>query len=267
MDFLSLLFKIKILLCLFFLAAASRQDLKTRTVSDSIWIKLLFCSLPILIIETYFLGISHVISIVGTVFLMFAISAALFYFRIFGGADTKALICLSILFPEDPISFFESAAMTTLMNSVIFIFVLPIFLLLKNIKNFKQQNTKPALKELPLFLIGCKTDILKLTAESAGKQKINGYPLLMERYDFSNSNTITSKKIVLTGIDFRNEDEQRYVRKLRQMIRRGKISRMGWVTPGIPYLIPLTAGFLISVEVGNLFLKIVLILFKYIYIC
>ncbi|WNY25446.1 A24 family peptidase C-terminal domain-containing protein [Methanolapillus millepedarum] len=259
-------FEIKIILCFLFLTAASFQDLKTRAVSDSVWVKLLLCNLPILMFETKTVGLSYAAAIFISGLLMAIISASFFYLKIWGGADAKALICLSVLFPAQPDGLFlDSIPIATLSNSTVFVLTLPVFLFLKNILDFKKRHEKIKPKELPLFLTGYKTDVwnlIKTQTNKKGNKRLNLYPLLIERYDFSSQNPPVTQKVIFSGIDFREEGEQNYVENLRKSIVAGKIDKYGWVTPGVPYLIPISFGFLTTICFGNLFLKITLFLFK-----
>jgi len=94
---------IRISLSLVFLIYASWSDIKTREVSNKVW--LLYAPLGLmltlfegLLYEDYdywlFVGIS--------VALTFTLAVSLFYLGAFGGADAKAFMCLALAFPTYP---------------------------------------------------------------------------------------------------------------------------------------------------------------------
>ncbi|WNY27558.1 A24 family peptidase [Methanolapillus ohkumae] len=262
-------FFIKTVLCFLFLTAAGYQDIRTRTVPDSLWGKLLLLTFPILILETMKIGaeigigsgFQYIFQIFFSGLLMFVASTGLFYMKIFGGADAKALICLSLIFPvsfADIFSALNSIALATLLNSVLFVSFLPILFFLKNLFHLKNQNQTQKMNfDLLLCGIGFRTDIPKIIQKSKSGKDFY-YLLLLERYDFSSPDPASTKKIRLQGIDFRDENETVYTCRLLESIQSGKISKSGWVTVGLPYLVWIAAGFVAALFFENLILKIIL---------
>lgn len=130
-DILSVIFAVKIILFLPFLAAAAYQDLRTKTVSDSVWAALAAVLLPVIVIDVVFGGLPSLIQSAAAGILMFAFASVCFYFKIFGGADCKAFVLLAFFFPPDISSFsfmpsfplliffiFSSFPVSVLMNSL-----------------------------------------------------------------------------------------------------------------------------------------------------
>jgi len=104
-DILSVIFTGKILLFLPFLVVACRQDLRTRTVFDSVWILAAAALLPAIIIETAVLGVHNLFNNIAAGILMFLLTFVCFYFKVFGGADCKAFLLIAFFFPPDLLSF------------------------------------------------------------------------------------------------------------------------------------------------------------------
>jgi Flp pilus assembly protein protease CpaA len=91
------------LLSIIFLSYSAYSDLKIREVSNRVWVIYLPLSVVVLMLKLFLdqrlLTIS-VISIAATT----CLSLIMFYIGIFGGADAKAFICLSVALPTNPFS-------------------------------------------------------------------------------------------------------------------------------------------------------------------
>ncbi|WNY28936.1 hypothetical protein MmiEs2_11490 [Methanimicrococcus stummii] len=127
----------KIILYLTVLFIASIQDLKSRTVSDKLWLTSFLLLIPAILLETSAAGFSHLIDILFSFILFFIFSALCFSTQIFGGADCKAFLLIAIGFPI-PIQMILSGGgfnnfvlpfsfiilLNSLLLSLIFIFIL-----------------------------------------------------------------------------------------------------------------------------------------------
>ena len=153
----------KVFIFLFFLAAAGKQDFFTKTVSDRIWLILLFILFPTAIFEICIVGLSHLFDIFFSVFIVFLCSFLCFYFGIFGGADCKAFLCIAVFFPISfpaPFSvlsflfaFVSSFVFSVLINSLLFAFVFSFALLLFSASDFKKMSFKKRLQfKIPFFI-------------------------------------------------------------------------------------------------------------------
>jgi len=92
---------VALLLSVVFLGYAACSDLRTREVSDWVWLVYFPVALIILGFRLYLdpkLLVMSLISIIATS----ALSLLIFKFGIFGGADAKALICLGLALPTYP---------------------------------------------------------------------------------------------------------------------------------------------------------------------
>ncbi|MEA2089471.1 MAG: A24 family peptidase, partial [Thermoproteota archaeon] len=94
---------VRVALSLAFLFYASWSDFKTREVTNLVW--MIFAPVGFVLTFMHFVlfNSSNLLLLWGVPFLFtFALSVALFYGGAFGGADAKALICLSIVLPVYP---------------------------------------------------------------------------------------------------------------------------------------------------------------------
>lgn len=115
----------RLMVCFALLGFASWQDLKKREVSNRVWkvFAPVGVSLSLLQLLVFDLGTWDLyLFSIGVSFLL---SVALFYLGVFGGADSKALMCLSLTFPYAPYTLYTAAAtlnlfpVTILINSFV----------------------------------------------------------------------------------------------------------------------------------------------------
>jgi preflagellin peptidase FlaK len=157
---------------------------------------------------------------------------------IHGGADAKALMLISLMFPTYPqflcIPIYKSQiplieqvfpfTLTVLFNAVFWFIFYPLALLVYN-------AAKGSIK-LPQALFGYRMSI----DEVKGK-----FVWLMEHP--------VDGKIITRYTPDKDEDE-RIAEEIAELKRMGR--REVWVTPQIPFIIPIFAGLLISIVAGNI---------------
>ncbi len=281
----------RLLIALVILAAASVSDIKTRRVGNTYWILMAIIGLvlvpvqiavdgepweyavilvPILVIlsdvylegrpgslmEKYGAAMKYGVAVVATIaigylwgtapyfqhllgipVMMIVIVALYMLDMVRGGADAKALISLSILFPfypafagvpiiqakTDLATIVLPFSFTVLVNAAIIVaVVVPLGYLLSNAMTRDLR--------FPNALLGRRvaTDSVK-----------NNHVWLMER--------IVDGRHVLYTKPKRNED---LVKELG-MLKDAGVDRV-WVTPKIPFIVPMLAGLVVSAIVGNL---------------
>ncbi|RLI80670.1 peptidase A24 [Archaeoglobales archaeon] len=224
---------VKFLIVLSFLAYATKLDLKTRIVPNKIWISLLLLTLPLNVFE---LDCLNLLSLVQILFIIL-LSYTLFRIGAFGGADAKAIISLSLIFPTYPschifpvLTKSFSFSFTVLTNSVIVSPALFIYYFFKNLRKLGLEE----FREKPIFyFVGFKAKVTQipkfhnlLEIEEGGRIK---------KLKFGKSIEPTSDVI--------------------SRIRKAGVKEV-WVTPGLPFFVFITFGYLISFFVGDLILYI-----------
>lgn len=210
------------------LGYASYTDLKTRLASNILWIIMVITGGILLLIQYFTIGFTNIYYLlfipimIGLFFVMYQLGL------LFGGADAKALMAIAILVPIQP-NIYNYPIVKTLLpfsfviffNALILFLAIPIGLFLYNIskKSFK----------LPHMFLGYKTTITN------AKQK---YVWPLEK--------IVDGKIKLMYMPKNFETEEEY----------DKLEKHGlkeiWVTPKVPFMIPLLAGFVFSFIVGDI---------------
>lgn len=244
-----------------FLFYASWSDNKTREVSNSVW--LLFAPLAFVLTfaEVYVYQFSQ-LPLYGMSFGFTALFAiVIFYAGGFGGADAKALMCLALVLPFYPVNLLKPLSgevspisqtffpLSVFSNSVFIAALMTLVMLGYNVlwrlrtgrKLFegKYQNGSIGRKILVL-ITGYKVSVQKL------KEKWHVYPL--EDADEDSESNFKRKLVVLP----RDEGRSAVVERLDQAVKTGKIKDSVWATPGLPFLIFITAGFVLALFAGDI---------------
>ena len=247
-------------LCFAFLLYASWNDLKTREVSNKVWI--IFGPLAFTLTFIELLRYENLdLPLYGICFgLTAAFSIILFYSGGFGGADAKALMCLALalpFYPEglltpicgeiSPISqsFFP---ITVFSNSVLLAAATAVYMFLHNVishkiarkKLFDEKFENESFGRKILVLItGYKVSVKKL------KERWHLYPL----EDLENVEGELKRKLVILPKD---EGRNAIVERLVGAAKTQKIKDKVWATPGLPMLIFITAGLIIALFLGDI---------------
>jgi len=247
-----------------FLVYSSWSDLKTREVSNRVW--LVFA--PIAAIITLFrvlllpnLLLSSVISVCLTVLL----SLVLFYAGFFGGADAKALICIGLANPTPPqlgnfpisssLPFFP---VIVLYNSFFVAVLTVIYALSRNIAWWKRKGHlfrglehERFWTKLFALATGYKTDFSEL------QHKIFLYPL-EEAYEEGSS--IKRRFRIFVGAEVERDV---LVERLTPYVEAGSVPSCIWVTPALPMLVFVTISFLLTSTFGDIAFWVILQFFKH----
>jgi len=146
---------------------------------------------------------------------------------LFGGADAFALIALAVIAPMATISENSITPFTTLSNAAI-LFVIPFLI---NVV----RNTVAQIKG---------EDIFEGFDESVGKKiaaALMGYKAKNPKFGFAIEKTENGKK----KLDFalHHAENQEFCTKPNT-----------WITPGVPYLLLITGGFIIQIFYGDILL-------------
>lgn len=244
-------------LCLAFLIYASWSDLKTREVSNRVWavfapIVLALTSLQFFMFFDPQLLHTYVLSFALTS----VISVALFYVGAFGGADAKALICLSLALPsypthllQPPLGFvYPLFPITVFCNAVLLAASSAFYALIRNClwkhktgrKLFEGFEKESISRKILALLCGYKVDITKL-------EKIDHlYPL----EDIYTAETGENERKLL--VFPKDEDRKQIVDRVLNAKREGKLQDDVWITPGLPMLVFITAGLIVALLFGDI---------------
>jgi preflagellin peptidase FlaK len=244
----------RVLISLIFLSYASWADFKTREVSNKVWA--IFAPLAFLLTALQYilfpqdLLYSYVLPFVVTL----ALSLVLFYAGGFGGADAKALICLSLALPNYPHYLLESPIgylplifpLSVFVNavflasfSVTYVLLRSFFWKHKNKKKLFNGFEKESLgRKILVLLSGYKVNIAELEKK--------GYLYPLEDFDAR-----LEEKRKLIAIP-RDEEREKIVSRLLEAERSGQIKGDVWATPGLPMLVFITVGLVIALVFGDI---------------
>jgi len=255
----------KITLSLAFLLYASWSDYKTREVSNRVW-AIYAPTAFILSLAEILLYEQELLLKLALFGLSFGITAAfailLFFFGAFGGADSKALMCIALALPFSTETLFTPIIasgvspltqnifpLTIFTNSVLLAAASGLYMLLRNLiqrvaageKLFEGTLATESIgKKILVMITGYKVSVAKL------KEKWHVYP--MEDVDDNGENQLKRKLVVVPRDEGRNE----IVERLSNAVDTGKISNHVWATPGLPLLIFVTIGLIVALLFGDL---------------
>ena len=250
-----------IILSIAFLLYASWSDYKTREVTNRVWAIYAPTAL-IITLAQIILQDQDILSNLVFFGLSFGVTAAfaiiLFYSGGFGGADSKALMCIALALP------FSTEAV---LQPVIASGVSPLSQLLFPLTIFSNSVLFAAATALYMFLrnliqratTGKKLFEGSLTTESIGKKlvvMITGYKVTVAKlretwhvYPMEDVNDNGERKLVIVPKD---EGRTEIVERLAHAADAGKISNRVWATPGLPMLIFVTIGLIVALLFGDL---------------
>ena len=244
----------RVLLSLFFLVLCSWYDFKTREVTNKMWLIYGPAGLTLLLLQ--FLTnqtFSEVpIQWLASIGLTTIIALALFYTGFFGGADSKALICLSLALPVYPtfvheyvtvlVPFFPLAVLVnSVLGSSLLVIVITAYNLcrmtVKGEKMFEGLEKEPLWSKIVAFATGFKVD--------SEKVKGGSHYMLLERFSRAEDGKVTRHLKVTPRLEDDDQKEAQQDEFLTEL--HAKI----WVTPGLPFLVFVTAGFIAALMVGD----------------
>ncbi|MCW4011259.1 MAG: prepilin peptidase [Candidatus Bathyarchaeota archaeon] len=256
-----------------FLVYASWSDYKTREVSDSVWIFYAPIALGLTLTE-FLVYESSQLWLFGLCFgITVGFSLLLFYSGGFGGADSKALMCIALALPFFPVSLVTPLMsgglsplsqmlfpVTILNNTVLIAAASALYLLFRNLSRkaatgaplFDGTLAQESLgKKILVLVTGQKFPIATL------KAKWHVYPM----EDISaqeNDGDSPKRKLVVVPNDEGRDD---IVARLSKAAEEGQIESKVWATPGLPMLIFITVGLAVALTFGDIIWVLVASLF------
>ena len=212
------------------LSYASYTDIKTRRASNMLWIVMGCVGAFLLLAQYSTIGFGDKINYLIFIPIMIGLMYVFFQLRlIFGGADAKALMAIAILVPLEPtISQFPiwsgsimPSSWFIFSNSIIIFLFIPLSLL---IFNAGKRNVK-----FPYCLLGYKMNIKK-----ARKKFVWPLEKIVDG----------KRKFAYMPKEFDVDDELDLFEK--------KGIKEIWVTPKVPFMIPLLVGFICAFVLGDI---------------
>ena len=185
-----------------------------------------------------------------------ALSIVLFYAGAFGGADAKALICLSLALPTYPVYFLQPffsyvvplLPITIFCNAVLLAALSVFYAITRNYlwkdrtgkRLFEGFEKESKWRKVLTILCGYKVEAAKLEK--------GGYFYPLEDVHVGETGEIERKLIVMP----KDEKREEVIERILNAARRGKLPKEVWVTPGLPFLIFITAGFIVALIFGDI---------------
>jgi archaeal preflagellin peptidase FlaK len=250
----------QITLTLVILTYASWRDYKTREVSNRVWAIYAPIALTISLIEIITVDSSKIMFFGLSVGITVGIAFLLFYSGGFGGADSKALMCLSLALPFAPATLSLSLLsnntspisqyvfpITVFSNAVLFAAASGVFLIFRNMFwhriNHKKMFAGPlsqeaSWKKFLVLITGYKVTVGNL------KEKWHVFPM----EDVDEHDEKLDRKLVIIPHE---EGRTAIVDRLSAAFDSKKIDGYVWATPGLPMLIFITAGLIVALLFGD----------------
>jgi preflagellin peptidase FlaK len=221
-EFIFDIYNIRILSALAMLSIATTIDIWKREINDILWIVFGAISVVLIFFEP---NITNSVINIGISLIVAPVALLIWRVGIFGGADALGLIVLAVLAPQLSLSGNTVTPLTTLTNAII-ISIAPIFLnLFRNLiaisrhRNIFEGFEETRLKKISALFLGYRA---KNPKYSFPIEKIEG---TQKKLDFS----------------FHHAENTEFCDKSDT-----------WVTPGIPYILYITAGFVVQLLFGDI---------------
>jgi preflagellin peptidase FlaK len=245
-----------------FLLYASWSDYKTREVTNRVWAIYAPIALALSLADLLLYD-SSMLLLFGVGFGVIAVmSVLLFYTGGFGGADSKALMCIALSLPfavgplfgplsplgESPIAKLIFP-ITILTNGVLFAAATCIYMLLYNVMWHGRNHKKFFEGTLSDESMGKKL-LVVITGHKFSLQKIKDTWHVFPLEDVEEGTEGTQPKRSLLVVP-KDESRGDIVARLSKAADGGKIDKNVWATPGLPMLIFITAGLIAALLVGD----------------
>lgn len=247
---------------IFFFFLGSIFDLRTREVDDRVWLAYgpigLALTVGRLLMEPSTLVITLISIALTTLF-----SFGLFYFGLFGGADAKAIICLGVTLPLPPTGFQSLLGYVHPFFPVVVLIIgflcsamLAVWFGLKNSltylteggRMFEGLENESSWKKVSALFLGYPTELAEL------RKKFYLYP--MEEVTRTNEGPRRSLKLYSSAETDREPLISELSKSLDGLGFKGRV----WVTPGLPMLLFILVGLILTLILGDILFSTVFIL-------
>ncbi|WP_319377944.1 A24 family peptidase C-terminal domain-containing protein [uncultured Methanocorpusculum sp.] len=216
------------------------QDVKTRTIYAVTWYPAAVgCGVLVIWFWIEFFSAPWGVYVLGTSVFIALLMFLFTYLSLFGVADGKAMILLSLAVPITPFAdwIFPSLALSSLVNGAVFALIVPVVFLIRNL----------ALKNKAPFWLMCSGKPVP------GDSITNYFGFVSE--DITEENGVISRKFcrahssiralkTQSGLSIRNlrEDPKTYAKELSLYAKAGDV----WISYGVPFMIPITIGYIFA---------------------
>jgi len=248
----------RVVLCLSFLIYASWSDHKTREVSNKVWVILGPLALALTGFQFLFYS-SQPLQLLQSYVLSFAVTSvlavAIFYAGGFGGADAKALMCIALALPVYPSHLLSQAAevfsplfpLTIFTNSVLVGALSVFYVLFRNllwkVRNgggvFDGLETGSFGRKFLALVSGYKVELSKLKT---------GHMYPLEDVEVNDEGEAKRKLLVFP----KDEEREEIVSRILENVNEESLDGGVWATPGLPFLIFITAGLIVALAYGDI---------------
>ena len=215
-------------LALIMLIIGSVTDIWKREIHDYYWI--IFGSVGFLLVFINSDILPHLLNI-GIALIIAPFVIFIWRIGLFGGADAFALIALAVIAPmatlsENPVTPFTSLSNTAILFVVPFVVnILRNFISIAKHENIFEGFEESKFKKICAMLIG--------------------YKAKNPKFCFSIEKTEKGKKKI--NLTIHHAENEEYCTKPNT-----------WITPGIPYLLLITGGFIMQLLFGDLLLSLII---------
>ena len=218
---------LKLALSLPLLLRACLLDWRTREIDNASWLSLVLLGAVFLLIDVAGKGVAPLLMALLSVAVTSAFMLLLYRLRLLAEGDAKLLIGISVLFPyyhREVVTVFPVFALSVFANAIMLTLVLPLLFFIRNLPHVRRVRSA---KELYALFLGYK----RKASEIKPYEAVYG-------------------------------DGERFTLLLGTDAELGRAEGEGevWVTPAVPFVIPITVSVLLSAYFGDIASLAVLLL-------
>ena len=228
MAWVSALRELIVATCLLY---AAYSDIKTREISDSVWVIMCVLAAPLVFFELPHVEFKIVLSYVVSSYLGFLLGLIVSSLGLMGWGDFLALSCVGLTtLPRGEGAITAVPAVAVLVNSLIVSMLYPVYLLLRNLMIYRKRGKLfDGVKAGTLVKVVALFTLTKVSVDEYLKRK--------EFYSIAETSVKGERRIVLSP-----------------QIRGAELVRSDgkevWVSPHVPFVAMIALGYLIYVLFG-----------------
>jgi prepilin signal peptidase PulO-like enzyme (type II secretory pathway) len=253
---------LSIIISFVFLIYGSFSDIKTRQVSNAVWIAFLPIAIVLTLLRIVLYPDLLMISLISIIIITI-ISIVIFYGGIIGGADSKAIICLGVAMPIYPFFFKEFYhpffPISVFINSYVISCGIFLYAFIRNLKWLLREKEglysglekESYWKKILAFISGYKIDL-----SDYNNSRLHYFPLEIIRFE----NGVKQKNFKFF---LRIESEEN--KPLNNNMKNSETfkSKRIWATPMLPMLLFIALGYLLTLITGDIILRLVSVMFGF----